>query len=52
MGVKTITRLPKIIGELFFRISGNDYLCHYLSENFGELFFGHFRQFEMLFYLF
>ena len=38
MGFKTITRLPKIIGELFFGISGNDYLCHYLSEKDGELF--------------
>ena len=29
-GVKTITRPPKIIGELLFGISGNDYVCHYL----------------------
>ena len=42
------TRLPEIIGELFCGISGNDCLCHYLSDNFGELFFGHFRQFEFL----
>ena len=48
MGVKTLTCLPKIIGELFFGISGNDYLCHYLSEMFGEFLFGHFRQFEFL----
>ena len=48
MGVQTVTRLPKIIGELFFGISGNYYLCHYLLEIIGELFFGHFRQFEFL----
>ena len=48
MGVKTITRLPKIIGELFFGISGNDYLCQYLWEILGELFFGTFRQFKIL----
>ena len=43
MGVKTITRLPKIIGELFFRISGNNYLHDYLPKIPGELFFGPFR---------
>ena len=38
MGVKTITRLPKIIGELFFGISGNNYLHDYLPKIPGELF--------------
>ena len=43
MGVKTITRLPKIIGELFFGFSGNNYLHDYLPKIPGELFFGPFR---------
>ena len=29
--------LPEIPGELIFRISGNDYLFHYLPEIFGNL---------------
>ena len=44
-GAKTITRLPKMIGELFFGISGNNYLFYYRSKLPGELFFGPFRQF-------
>ena len=43
MGVKTITRLPKMIGELFFGFSGNNYLYDYLPKIPGELFFGPFR---------
>ena len=48
MGVKTITRLPKVIGELFLGISGNNYLHDYLPKIPGELFFGPFRQFCVL----
>ena len=42
MGVKNITRLQNIFGELISGIPGNDYHFHYLPKILGELIFGPF----------